>query len=58
MEDLVEVGLPSRNRLLIVPRMKKSGDCITPALFDDLLLYSRDRPVIDRMADEKTGNGH
>ena len=49
MKNPVEVRLPTDNRLLVIPRMKKSRDCVTSALLDDLPLYFRDSPVIQNM---------
>ena len=58
MKDLVEIGLPSRNRVLIFPHMKNSRGHITPTPFDDLLLYSRNGPAIESMVSGKAGNGY
>ena len=43
-EDPVELGLPSCNGLLVIPRVKKSRGRIAPALLDDLVMYFRDGP--------------
>ena len=48
-EDPVELRLPSGNRLLVIPRVKRSGDCIAPSLFDDPILYFRHGPAIEGM---------
>jgi len=32
-KDLVEVQPPTGDRIFVIPRMKKSGDCVAPALF-------------------------
>ena len=55
-EDPVELGFPSRNGLLVVPRVKKSGDCVASALFDDLILYFCDGPAIESMVGREAGN--
>ena len=49
MKDPVEVRLPSRDRILVVPRVKESGDSVPPALFDEPPLYFRDSPAMKRM---------
>ena len=58
MKDPVEVGIPSSNCPLIVLRVNKSRDCVTFALFDDLLLYFRDSPVIKCTVGERARNVH
>jgi len=52
--DPAELGLPSGNRLLIVPRMKNSRGCVSPALVDDLVLDFCDSPVIESMVGRGT----
>ena len=47
MKDPVEVGLPTRNSIFVVPRVKKSRDSVPSALFSDLPLYFRDSPAIE-----------
>ena len=49
LKDPAEVGLPTGNRLLVIPRVEKSGDCVASALFDDIALYFRDGPAIESM---------
>ena len=46
-EGLFEFGLPGGNGLLVVPRVKNSRGRIAAALFDDLVLYFCDGPVIE-----------
>jgi len=46
-KGLFELGLPGGNGLLVISRMKKSRGRIATALFDDLVLYFRNGPVID-----------
>ena len=53
-EDSVELRVPNGNCLLIVPRVKKSGGRIAPALLDDLILYFRDGPGIESMMGRRT----
>jgi len=48
-KDSVEFGIPSGNRLLVIPRMKYSRYCIASALFDDLVLYFRNSPATESM---------
>ena len=55
-EDPVELGLPSRNGLLVILRVKKSRDCIASALFDDRILYFRDGSAIESMVGRRTRN--
>jgi len=55
-EDLVELGLPSGNGLLVIPRVEKSRGRIASALFDDLVLYFRDGPVVKGMVGRRTRN--
>ena len=56
MKDPIEVRLPSRNRILVVPRVKKSGDSMSPALCGDLLLYFHDGPVIENKIGGRSRN--
>ena len=49
MKDPVEIGLPTRNSILVVPRMKESRDSVPPAFFRDPPLYFRDSPTIENM---------
>ena len=49
MKDPVEVRLPSRNRILVIPRVNKSRDSMTAALLGDLLLYFCNSPAIGSM---------
>jgi hypothetical protein len=46
-EDPFELGLPSRDRLLVIPRVKKSRDSVTSAQFDVFILGPRDGPAIE-----------
>jgi len=55
MEDPAEVRLPTDNRLLVVPRMKKSRDFVTSTLLDDLLLYFCDSPAIGKAVSRGPG---
>ena len=55
-EDPVELGLPSGNGLLVIPRAEKSRDCVASALFDDLVLYFRDGPETKSMISRRTRN--
>jgi len=55
-EDPVELGLPSRNGLLVVPRVKESRGRIAPALLDDPVLYLCDGPGIESMISRRTRN--
>jgi len=55
-EDLVELGLPSGNGFLVIPRVEKSRGRIAPAPFDDLALYFCDGPVIESMTDRRIRN--
>jgi len=55
-EDPVELGLPSGNYLLVIPRVKKSRGRIAPALLDDLILYFRDCPGSKGMISRGTRN--
>ena len=55
-EDPVELGLPGSNDLLVIPRVKNSRGSIASALFDDLILYFRDGPVIEGMIGRRTRN--
>jgi len=48
-EDPVQLELPSGNGLLVIRRVKNSRSDIASALFDDLVLYFRDGPVIESM---------
>ena len=54
MEDPIQLGLPTRNLILVVTRAKKSRDAAPPTLFDDILLYFRDGPVIDSATSGRT----
>ena len=56
MKDPAEVRLPTGNRILVIPRMKKSGDSVPPALLDDLRLYFHDSPAIENMVNGRTRN--
>ena len=43
MKDPVQFRLPSTD-LLVIPRMKKSGNALSPTLFEDIPLDLRDDP--------------
>ena len=53
-KNSVEFGIPSGNRLLVIPRVKESRDCIALALFDDLILDFRNSPAIEIMVGVRT----
>ena len=55
-EDPVELRLPSGNRLLVIPRVKKSRDCTASALFGDFILYFRNGPAVEGMVSRRTRN--
>ena len=48
-KEPVQVRLPGRNHFFVIPRMKKSGNSMSLASLDDLVLYCRDSPAIGRM---------
>jgi len=56
MKDPIEVRLPSRNRILVVPRVEKSGDSVPPTLFDDLPLDFRDSPAVENTIGRRIKN--
>ena len=47
MKNPPEVQLPSSSYILVTLRVKKSGDCISLAPFDGLLLNLRHSPAIE-----------
>jgi len=53
-EDPVELGLPSGDGLLVIPRVENSRGRIAPALFDNLVLYFRDGPWIESVMSRGT----
>ena len=53
-KDSFEVRLPTDDFILIVPRMKIPRDPMPPALFNDLLLYFRDGPVLKNIVGRRT----
>ena len=54
LKDPIQVRLPTRNLILVVPHKKKTKDAAPPALFDDLLLYFRDGPAIESAINGRT----
>jgi len=56
MKEPIQVRLPSRNRIFVVPRVDKSRDSMSPASVDDLPLYFRDSPTIGSMVGGRTRN--
>ena len=54
LKDPIQVRLPTRNLILVVPRAKESRDAAPLTLFDDLLLDFRDGPVIESKISGRT----
>ena len=54
MKDSIQIRLPTRNLILVAPRANKSRDPAPLTLFDDLLLYFRDGPVIESAISGRT----
>ena len=58
LKDPIQVRLPTRNLILVVPRVKKSGDAAPPTLFDDLILDFRDGTVIESAISGRTRDAY
>ena len=52
MKDPVEIRLPTRNHVFVIPRVEKSTEPVAPALFQDLPLYFCDGPTIQTVVSE------
>ena len=56
MKDTMEVQLPCRNRVFVIPRMEESKDPVGSAPLHDLFLYICDDPTIDAMVSGRRGD--
>jgi hypothetical protein len=54
MKHLIEIKLPGGNRFLIALRVKESGGCTSPALFDGFPLNFCSCPGIDWIVSEQS----
>ena len=54
LEEPIQVILPRRNHILVIPGVDKSAEPVPPASFDDLFSYFRNGPGIRRMVSRRT----